>query len=335
MKRIICLLLVCVLFCGCAPSVEPSDSPAPSVEPSASPTASIAPSDAPVDFCVSFVDSADNNVNITGKPQNVAVLFSSYAEIWQLAGGEVAITVGEAVDRGFAADTAKLVDDSAGKTIDTELLLSYKPDLVIGSADIEGQVEAAGITRSAGIPTALFHVETFDDYLKMLKICTNITGESELYKSNGTAVAQEIEDIIEGTAVYDYRPSILFVRAGSTASTVKAKTADQHFAAAMLDELGAKNIADAAPILADGLSLEEVILQDPDYIFVTTMGDEGAAKSYMLELFATEGWKDLTAVKENRYVFLPKDLFHFKPNARWADAYRYLAELLYPDSADA
>lgn len=331
MKRILCLMLVCVLFCGCAPSVEPSETPTASPEPSVE---SPAPSDAPVDFCVSFVDSVENSVNITGKPQNVAVLFSSYAEIWQLAGGTVAITVGEAVERGFA-DTEKLVDDSAGKTIDTELLLSFKPDLVIGSADIEGQVEAADITRAAGIPTALFHVETFDDYLKMLKICTDITGESELYESNGTAVAQEIENIIEGTMVYDYRPSILFVRAGSTASTVKAKTADQHFAAAMLEELGAKNIADAAPILADGLSLEEVILQDPDYIFVTTMGDEEAAKSYMLELFATEGWKDLTAVKENRYVFLPKDLFHFKPNARWADAYRYLAELLYPDTVDA
>lgn len=334
MKRILCLMLVCVLLCGCAPSVEPSDSPAPSVEPSETPTASPSPSDAPVDFCVSFVDSAENNVNVVAMPQNVAVLFSSYAEIWQLAGGTVAITVGEAVERGFA-DTEKLVDDSAGKKIDTELLLSYQPDLVIGSADIEGQVEAAEITRAAGIPTALFHVETFDDYLAMLQICTTITGEIELYESNGTAVAREIEDILEGTTVYDYRPSILFVRAGSTASTVKAKTADQHFAAAMLEELGAKNIADAAPILADGLSLEEVILQDPDYIFVTTMGDEEAAKSYMLELFATEGWKDLTAVKENRYVFLPKDLFHFKPNARWADAYRYLAELLYPDAVDA
>lgn len=331
MKRILCLLLACVLFCGCAPSVEPSDSPTASPAPSDTPTASPEPT---ADVGISFTDSLGNEIKLAPMPQNVAVLFSSYAEIWQLAGGTVAITVGEAVERGFA-DTEKLVDDSAGKTIDTELLLSYQPDLVIGSADIEGQVEAAEITRAAGIPTALFHVETFDDYLAMLQICTTITGEIELYESNGTAVAREIEDTIKSTMVYDYRPSILFIRAGATANTVKAKTADQHFAAAMLEELGAKNIADAAPILADGLSLEEVILQDPDYIFVTTMGDEEAAKSYMLELFATEGWKDLTAVKENRYIFLPKDMFHFKPNARWADAYRYLAELLYPDAADA
>lgn len=324
MKRIFCLLLSCALLFGCSPAVEPS---APSVE-SATPSP-------PVDSSVSFQDSVGNNISLTGKPQNVAVLFSSYAEIWQLAGGEVSMTVGEAVERGFATDDARLVDDSAGKTIDTELLLSYSPDLVIGSADIAGQVEAAEITRNAGIPTALFHVETFNDYLKVLKICTNITGESELYESNGTVVAEEIETTLTATAGIENHPKILFVRAGSSASSVKAKTADQHFAAAMLDELGAENIADAAPILADGLSLEEVILQDPNYIFVTAMGDEDASKAYILELFATEGWKDLTAVRENRYVFLPKDLFHFKPNARWADAYRYLAELLYPELFNA
>ena len=33
------------------------------------------------------------------------------------------------------------------------------------------------------------------------------------------------------------------------------------------------------------------------------------------------------------YVFLSKELFHFKPNARWAEAYEYLAGLLYPELA--
>lgn len=29
--------------------------------------------------------------------------------------------------------------------------------------------------------------------------------------------------------------------------------------------------------------------------------------------------------------YLPKELFQFKPNARWDEAYRYLAQLLYPE----
>jgi iron complex transport system substrate-binding protein len=99
----------------------------------------------------------------------------------------------------------------------------------------------------------------------------------------------------------------------------------------MLGELGAHNIADDAPVLLDGLSLEEIILRDPDYIFLTTMGNEAAAKAYIEELFSQDGWKELDAVKNNCYAFLPKELFHFKPNARWAEAYELLAKLLYPE----
>ena len=99
----------------------------------------------------------------------------------------------------------------------------------------------------------------------------------------------------------------------------------------MLDELGAHNIADEAEVLLDGLSLEEILLQDPAHIFLTTMGSEQAAVSYIGELFSQDGWKDLTAVKQEQYTFLEKELFHFKPNARWAEAYESLAKLLYPE----
>ena len=44
------------------------------------------------------------------------------------------------------------------------------------------------------------------------------------------------------------------------------------------------------------------------------------------------GWRDLEAVKNGRCTYLSKDLFHYKPNARWAEAYRVLAGLLYPES---
>ena len=84
-------------------------------------------------------------------------------------------------------------------------------------------------------------------------------------------------------------------------------------------------------MLLDGLSLEHVMLRDPDYIFLSPMGDEGAAKAQIAELFSQEGWRELTAVQTENYSFLEKELFHFKPNARWAEAYRSLAELLYPE----
>ena len=45
-------------------------------------------------------------------------------------------------------------------------------------------------------------------------------------------------------------------------------------------------------------------------------------------------WGALTAVREGRVVELDKSLFHYKPNARWADGYAYLAKILYPQLTD-
>lgn len=292
------------------------------------------PNQTPVEWTYSFTDSTGTEITLLQKPETVAVLFSSYAEIWTLAGGTVSVTVGESIDRGFVPEETTLVDDGAGKTIDHELLLAAQPDFIIGSADIEAQSEICRIMAEAGIPSALFRVDTFDEYLSMLKICTDVTGQTDLYTQHGIGVAQEIDGIMADVSAHltsDAAKEILFIRAGSQYSATKAKRAPDNFVCTMLDELGAQNIADDAAVLLDGLSLEEVLLRNPDYIFLTTMGSEDAAKAYINDLFAQAGWRDLQAVKNGHYTFLPKELFHFKPNARWAEAYAILAECLYPE----
>ena len=122
-----------------------------------------------------------------------------------------------------------------------------------------------------------------------------------------------------------------FVSSSSLDSSgiTKAKTAKENFVCMMLQELGTKNIAEEAPILLDGLSIEEIIAQNPDYIFVSTMGDENAAIQNILRVFAQPEWQSLSAIQEGRYIFLPKELFQFKPNAHWAEAYQYLVDVLY------
>lgn len=277
-----------------------------------------------------FTDDAGQEIVLETQPKQVAVLFSSFADVWQIAGGEIAVTVGESVERGFAGENVVLVDDGAGKTIDLERLISSEPDFVICSADITAQSEAAEILTKAGIPCAQFHVESFEKYLSMLKICTDITGNKDAYETYGIQVQKRIaqirEDAKEQSA--ESKPSILFIRAGSQYSATKAKTAEENFVCQMLKELGTYNIAENAPVLLDGLSFEEVLLENPDYIFISTMGDEAAAKTYMDSVLEEAGWQELDAVKNGNYTYLPKDMFQYKPNARWDEAYQYLADLL-------
>ena len=49
------------------------------------------------------------------------------------------------------------------------------------------------------------------------------------------------------------------------------------------------------------------------------------------EAFSSQAvWSDLSAVRDGGTVFLPPDLFLYKPNARWDKAYQYVYDVLFP-----
>jgi iron complex transport system substrate-binding protein len=47
--------------------------------------------------------------------------------------------------------------------------------------------------ETMGIAVAYFDVDSFDDYLKMLDICTDITERKDLYEQNGLAIKAQID----------------------------------------------------------------------------------------------------------------------------------------------
>ncbi len=277
-------------------------------------------------FYFRFDDDLGRQVTLHEKPARVAVLFSSYAEIWTLAGGEIAVTVGESVTRGLVESDTILVDAGAGKSINREVLLASDPDFIIASADIEAQVACTALLSQANIPIAFFRVDTFDDYLHMLDICTQITENRAAYTQYGEAVQAHIKAVLASVPV-NSKQKILFIRVGG--QVAKAKLSGDHFACSMLADLNTQNIAENAPILIDGLSIEEVLREDPDFIFISTMGDEVSAIANMESILSGATWQSLSAVQEGKCYYLPKELFQYKPNHRWADAYEYLKEILY------
>lgn len=274
-----------------------------------------------------FTDSEGEIVELSHKPQKTAVLFSSLAECWIEAGGEVYVTVRESVERGLVKEETELVDKGAGKTVDTEKLISLEPDFVICSADIASHRDVASALKKAKIPVAMLRMDTFEDYLTILRTLTKITGKTENYEQFGENAKSEIEKIISG-GKRENNPKILFVRSGSSYSSAKAKKADDNFAAKILEDFGCVNIADKAEVLLDNLSAEVILKENPQYIFVSVMGDYDNSKAYMQELLAKKEYASLDAVKNGRVYFLPKELFQYKPCGRWAESYRYISSIL-------
>lgn len=265
---------------------------------------------------------------ITDENAKVAILSGSYAEIWSLAGGKPAVVTEDAYDE----DRQIAIDDttvSAGslKNPNVEILLASDVKIAMLSADIEGQVAIRDQLQDMGIKTVYISVETFEDYLKVLKFFTELTGRSDCYEEYGALVAETIAGQVARQD--DSHPAILLLRAYS--SGVKAKGSDS-MAGEMLKALGCINIADGEKRLINDLSMEVILEANPDYIFLTIMGDEETGlESAKAMLTDNPAWNDLTAVQQGRYYILPQNMFHNKPNQRWGESYRILADILYPE----
>ena len=95
----------------------------------------------------------------------------------------------------------------------------------------------------------------------------------------------------------------------------------------MLAELDCRNIADGGAL--ESLSMEAILKEDPDHIFVV-MQTADAQPILESTLLSDPAWQSLTAVQAGRYHVMDPALFNLKPNARWGEAYEILADILYP-----
>lgn len=277
----------------------------------------------------SFTDSVGNTIELSGPPRRVAALMGSYAEVWMLAGGEVMATTQDAYDERGLVLPEDTINLGSHQQPDLEALFAAEPDLVLLTPDLEGQRNLEEGLKAADIPAAWFKVESFEDYKSMLKICTDLTGRPDLYEKNGESIQASIDETIASVAEKE-PPTVLLLRAYSTG--VRAKNSD-NIAGRMIADLGGVNLADQDSGLLEELQMESILAADPDLILVTTMGSSRQAALDSLDalLNSDPGWQTLTAVKEGRVEVLPKDLFHYKPNARWGEAYEMLAQVMYGD----
>lgn len=271
-----------------------------------------------------IVDSLGNEAYVK-KDVRVVSLYGSFAECWQLSGGKLVGVTDDAVkERKMQLDGAEVI--GTVKSPNVEKIVELNPDYVIMSADIATQADIKQTLDNAGIAYGYFRVDTFDDYDKMMKSFCDINGNAAAYEENVTGVRANIEAIKNKVASKD-GGNILLLRAYSTG--VKAKT-DDNLAGVILNELGAHNIADKHKSLLEELSVEQIIQENPQQIFVLTMGSEDAAVAYLEEnIISNPAWAGIDAVKNNKIHILPKELFHYKPNNRWDESYEYIAKILY------
>lgn len=298
MKKLICTIAACFLLAGCATV------PAAAEE--------------------GFTDDLGRTVAVES-PRRVACLTASFADIWCAAGGSDSLIAATNATWTYfnLALGDNVVNLGGSKTLDLEALTACDPDLILASCGTDRNMELEDTLEKMGMDTAYFSVNSFEDYLRMLKICTDLTGRADLYEHNGTEVALQVE--AAKARADGSRPSVLVIRA--TGSSCKVKGSEGNVLGEMLAALDCRNIADGGAL--EQLSMEAILAEDPDHIFVV-MQNADAEQVLETTLLRDPAWQSLTAVQEGRYHMMDPSLFNLKPNARWGEAYEILADILYP-----
>ena len=277
-----------------------------------------------------FTDDLGREVTVEN-PKRVAALLGSYADLWVLAGGEVHASADDAWEDFHLDMPEDAVNLGKTKEISLEKLFEAQPDFILASTNTRVHMEWKETLEQTGIPVAYFDVSDFDDYLRILKICTDITGRTDLYEKNVLEVQKQIEDIVlqsEERINAHGIEKVLVVRV--SAAMILAKNSQDNVLGEMLKSLGCENIADSHELLLENLSMEYILQEDPDSIFVLQIGDDIDAIESHFEKYVQENpaWNTLTAVKEGRVYIMDKTLYNLKPNDRWGEAYEKLEKIL-------
>ncbi|SCG82160.1 Fe(3+)-citrate-binding protein yfmC Ferric-citrate-binding protein [Proteiniborus sp. DW1] len=279
---------------------------------------------------VVFTDARGEEVTIKKNPQRVVCLYNSYLDIWDSCGGKVIGRVEEAEEKPVEnAMSAEVVGTSGSPSL--EKVLALEPDLVILSNGFKVQADMVPVLEQNNIQVISLANDYLEDYYKSVRLFTAITEREDLYEKHISEVKKGVDAIVE-KAPKDKNYKVLIIFASAKSITVRNS---ESMVGEMLKDLNTINISDTEtdPASAKVFSMEKIIQEDPDFIFVQTMGSD---KEKIMERLKQDvednpAWSSLTAVKEGRYIVLPKDLYLYKPNARYVEAYEGLAKILYPE----
>lgn len=275
-------------------------------------------------FCV-VTDDAGRTVELAKKPVRIVSVSASFLEPLHAVGGSV---VGRPSSKTNLPDFAKdATDIGPVYQIDTEKLLACNPDLVLINKGMNEKLSA--LLDENNIPFVIVDMKTYAGVKKNLEMFAAITAQPDKSKQIIEAMDSEIKKIVAQIPQEKKRVAILH----GTAQGLSVQL-DNSIAGNVVKILGWENVAqiDSAENDTVPYSLETLIEQNPEIIFITSMGDIGEIKSSLEERFAeNSAWQTIPAVKENRVYYLPQDLFLLSPGIHYPDAVKYMAQLIYPE----
>ena len=281
-----------------------------------------------VNFAV-VTDDLGRTVELKEKPARIVVTSASFLEPLESVGG-ADLVVGRPDSKTKMPDYAKDIA-SVGKVyqIDTEKVLACQPDLVIINKGMNEKLVDA--LEANGIKTLVLDMKSYEDVKREVATLAEVTGNPE----KGQQLIHDMDDKI--AAVKNNMPQgtrrVSIIHSTNQGLTVQL---DGSIAGSVAKMLGWENVASGSKPLeknpdAAPYSMETLVAQNPEIIFVTSMGKLEAIKASMEETMQGPAWQSIPAVKNKQVYYLPQELFLLSPGIHYPEAVATMAKCVHPD----
>jgi iron complex transport system substrate-binding protein len=266
---------------------------------------------------VTLTDSEGRSVTIETQPERVISMAPSMTEV-VFAIGQGDKLVGRTDYCNYPE--AALDVDSIGslREPNIEAIIALNPDVVLMSTHASEEVLLKLEEASIKV-VVLKEQESFDGVYKIIENTGKIFGATE----EATAVIDGMKADVEAVmnTVKDAEKQSVYYVVGFGEYGDWTATGDT-FIHNLLEMAGGENVA------ADGegwsYNLESLIEKDPMYL----IGSQATGTKAGME--ATEGYMDLTAVKEGRLIEINQDLLS-RQGPRLAEGLKVVAKILHPE----
>ncbi|MDM5190074.1 helical backbone metal receptor [Bacillus sp. DX4.1] len=266
---------------------------------------------------IEITDFSDRKVVFNKVPQSFATLSVGDMDIIHALGGKIIGRPDTKLALSDEVKSAQVIGNAHQPNF--EQIASLKPDLLVANNGfqknipiVEGQGTKVMISSANSVKDIQRSIDMYGTIMqkegKAKELNQNITDQMKKYEKKSDAKA---------LLVYGAPGTYLAALPNSLSGDILEKT-------------GGKNIAAEFPKMKEypqyaQLSVERIIEANPDIIFLITHGDPaGVKKAFEGEMMKNEAWKNLEAVKQNRVVILPPDLFGSNPGTKVTEAMDFM-----------
>ena len=169
-----------------------------------------------------------------------------------------------------------------------------------------------------------------------MKLLGDITNHSDQAKQQIETYTKKVDTV--KAAIKTINPAKVAV----LRATGKGVTAETNLAitAGMVKDLGMNNVvlthlSDTTKDKTVPYSLETLTQDNPDIIFIVTMGkEEDITKAMEKDMTSNPAWNHLKAVQNNKVIYLPSKLFLLNPGLQTPEAMARLVQDAYGITVD-